>query len=179
MNKKSKIFISIFFSIILIPAIMVGIINYTSEQELNDTIENSGATKTLSLNNITQSITFDELLEIEMSKEYSIEEDVSVDGEKMKTVTFTSASLFGSRCESTYIFYNDKLGFCIITVDTSHCMSEDILTELISLNGEPDNSSLKKEKVGYDTYYWYGKNGTIFCTDDNVSDTIEIRFEIN
>ena len=36
MNKKSKIFIAIFFSIILIPVIIVGVINYTKEQELNE-----------------------------------------------------------------------------------------------------------------------------------------------
>ena len=75
MNKKSKIFIIIFFSLILIPVIAIGIINYTKEQELKNRIENSMNTKTLSLNNITSSITLDELLEIEMSKEYNIEDN--------------------------------------------------------------------------------------------------------
>ena len=59
MNKKSKIFIIIFFSLILIPVIVIGIVNYTKEQELNNRIENSRTTKTLSLNNITSSITLD------------------------------------------------------------------------------------------------------------------------
>ena len=75
MNKKSKIFIIIFFSLILISVIVIGIVNYTKEQELNNRIENSRTTKTLSLNNITSSITLDELLEIEISKEYSIEDN--------------------------------------------------------------------------------------------------------
>ena len=49
MNKKSKIFIIIFFSLILIPVIVIGIINYTKEQELNNRIENNRNTKTLSV----------------------------------------------------------------------------------------------------------------------------------
>lgn len=179
MNKKSKIFIIIFFSLILIPVIVIGIVNYTKEQELNDRIENSRTTKTLSLNNITSSITLDELLEMETSKEYYIEEDTSADNEKMKKVTYTNTSMYGAKCEKTYVFYDDKLGFCIITIDTSHWMPKDIFTELSNINGEPDNSSLKEDKLGSDIYYWYGKNGTIVYTDDNVSNTAEIIFEMD
>ena len=87
MNKKSKIFIIIFFSLILIPVIVISIINYTKEQELNNRIENSMNTKTLSLNNITSSITLDELLEIEMSKEYSIEDnELKYDNDSTKKI---------------------------------------------------------------------------------------------
>lgn len=178
MNKKSKIFIAVFFSIILIPTIIIGIINYTKEQELNNKIENSRATKTLSLNNISSSITLDELFEMETSKEYYIEEDTSVDNEKMKKVTYTNTSIYGAKCEKTYVFYDDKLGFYIIIIDTSHWMPKDIFTELSNINGEPDNSSLKEDKLGSDIYYWYGKNGTIVYTDDNISNTAEIIFEI-
>lgn len=179
MNKKSKIFIAIFFSIILIPVIIIGIINYKKEQELNDRIENSKTTKTLSVNNISSSITLDELFEIETSKEYSIKEDISVDNEKIKKVIYTNVSIYGAKCEKEYVFYNDNLGFCIITIDTSHWMPKDIFTELNNINNEPDNSSLKEDELGSDIYYWYGKNGTIIYTDDNISNTIEIVFEIN
>ena len=176
MNKKSKIFIIIFFSLILIPVIVIGIINYTKEQELNNRIENSRTTKTLSLNNITSSITLDELLEIEMSKEYSIEDNDST--KKDFTVEYTNTSFNGSSCIKKYFFVDEKLNMLIITIDTSHWMPKDIFTELNNINGEPDNSSLKEDKLGSDIYYWYGKNGTIMYTDDNISNTIEIIFEI-
>ena len=182
MNKKSKIFIIIFFSLILIPVIVIGIINYTKEQELNNRIENSMNTKTLSLNNITSSITLDELLEIEMSKEYSIEDnELKYDNDSTKkdfTVEYTNTSFNGSSCIKEYFFVDEKLNMLIITIDTSHWMPKDIFTELNNINREPDNSSLKEDKLGSDIYYWYGKNGTIVYTDDNINHTIEIIFEI-
>lgn len=183
MNKQSKIFIIIFFSLILIPVIVIGIVNYTKEQELNDRIENSRATKTLSLNNITSSITLDELLEIEMSKEYSIEDnELKYDNDSTKkdfTVEYTNSSFNGSSCIKEYFFVDEKLNMLIITIDTSHWMPKDIFTELSNINGEPDNSSLKEDELGSDIYYWYGKNGTIVYADDNVSNTAEIIFEMN
>lgn len=183
MNKKSKILIIIFFSLILIPVIVIGIVNYTKEQELNDRIENSRTTKTLSLNNITSSITLDELLEIEMSKEYSIEDnELKYDNDYTKkdfTVEYTNTSFNGSSCIKEYFFVDEKLNMLIITIDTSHWMPKDIFTELSNINGEPDNSSLKEDKLGSDIYYWYGKNGTIVYTDDNVSNTAEIIFEMD
>ena len=183
MNKKSKIFIVIFFSIILIPIIIVGVINYTKKQELNDRIENSRATKTLSLNNISSSITLDELLEIEMSKEYNIEDnELKYDNDSTKkdfTVEYTNSSFNGSSCIKKYFFVNEKLNMLIITIDTSHWMPKDIFTELSNINGEPDNSSLKEDKLGSDIYYWYGKNGTIVYVNDNISNTAEIIFEMN
>ena len=182
MNKKSKIFIIIFFSLILIPVIVIGIVNYTKEQELNNRIENSRTTKTLSLNNITSSITFDELLEIEISKEYSIEDnELKYDNDSTKkdfTVEYTNTSFNGSSCIKEYFFVDEKLNMLIITIDTSHWMPKDIFTELSNINGDPDNSSLKEDKLGSDIYYWYGKNGTIVYTDDNINHTIEIIFEI-
>ena len=183
MNKKSKIFIVLFFSIILIPVIVVGFINYTKEQELNYRIENCRTTKTLSLNNITSSITLDELLEIEMSKEYSIDDnELKCDNDSTKkdfTVEYTNTSFNGSSCIKEYFFVDEKLNMLIITIDTSHWMPKNIFTELSNINGEPDNSSLKEDKLGSDIYYWYGKNGAIIYTDDNISNTAEIVFEIN
>lgn len=183
MNKQSKIFIIIFFSLILIPVIVIGIVNYTKEQELNDRIENSRETKTLSLNNITSSITLDELLEIEMSKEYNIEDnELKYDNDSTKkdfTVEYTNSSFNGNSCIKEYSFVDEELNMLIITIDTSHWMPKDIFTELSNINGEPDNSSLKEDELGSDMYYWYGKNGTIVYTDDNVSNTAEIIFEMN
>ena len=65
LDKRSKIFLVIFFSIILIPVIIIGSINYVKEQKLKNRIEKSKATRTLTLNNISTAITLDELLELE------------------------------------------------------------------------------------------------------------------
>ena len=78
LDKSSKIFLIIFFSIILIPVIIIGSINYAKEQKLKNKIENSKATRTLVLNNISTAITLDELFEIELSKEYTTENDISL-----------------------------------------------------------------------------------------------------
>lgn len=178
MNKKSKIFIAIFFSIILIPVIIIGVINYTKEQELNKKIENSRATKTLSLNNITSSISCDELFEIETSKEYTIEENISADNEKMQTITFTNTSFYGSRCEMDYVFYNNELGMCIFTIDTSHWQPKDIYEELVKINDLPDTTEIDDNSFWLEKYTWYGKNGTMVYNKLN-NETIEILFEIS
>lgn len=78
LDKRSKIFLIIFFSIILIPVIIIGSINYAKEQKLKNRIENSKATRTLVLNNISTAITLDELLELELSKEYTITDRVKI-----------------------------------------------------------------------------------------------------
>lgn len=183
MNKKSKIFIAIFFSIILIPVIIIGVINYTKEQELNKKIENSRETKTLSLNNITSSITCDELFKIETSKEYTIEKsELKYENDNSKddfTVEYSNTSFFGSNCTKEYLFVDEALKMLIIEIDTSHWQPKDIYTELVNINGEPDDSSLKKDELGSNIYYWYGKNGTIVYTDDNISNVIQIIFELN
>ena len=54
MNKKSKIFIIIFFSLILIPVIAIGIINYTKEQELKNAVSFEEVLK-------REGLTFDDL----------------------------------------------------------------------------------------------------------------------
>ena len=181
MNKKSKIFIIIFFSLILIPVIVIGIINYTKEQELNDRIENSRATKTLSLNNISSSITLDELLEIEMSKEYNIEDnELKYDNDSTKkdfTVEYTNTSFYGSHCIMEYYFVDEKLKRCIFTIDTSHWQPKDIYEELSKINGIPDKTEIDDDSFYLETYTWYGKNGTITYNKLN-NNTIEVFFEI-
>lgn len=181
MNKKSKIFIAIFFSIILIPIIIVGVINYTKEQELNDRIENSRATKTLSLNNISSSITLDELLEIETSKEYNIEDnELKYDNDSTKkdfTVKYTNTSFYGSHCIMEYYFVDEKLKRCIFTIDTSHWQPKDIYEELSKINGIPDETEIDDDSFYLETYTWYGKNGTITYNKLN-NDTIEVFFDI-
>lgn len=181
MNKKSKIFIAVFFSIILISVTIVGVINYTKEQELNDRIENSRATKTLSLNNISSSITLDELLEIEMSKEYNIEDnELKYDNDSTKkdfTVEYTNTSFYGSHCIMEYYFVDEKLKRCIFTIDTSHWQPKDIYEELSKINGIPDETEIDDDSFYLETYIWYGKNGTITYNKLN-NDTIEVFFEI-
>lgn len=181
MNKKSKIFIAIFFSIILIPIIIVGVTNYTKEQELNDRIENSRATKTLSLNNISSSITLDELLEIETSKEYNIEDnELKYDNDSTKkdsTVKYTNTSFYGSHCIMEYYFVDEKLKRCIFTIDTSHWQPKDIYEELSKINGIPDETEIDDDSFYLETYTWYGKNGTITYNKLN-NDTIEVFFDI-
>ena len=181
MNKKSKIFIIIFFSLILIPVIVIGIINYTKEQELNDRIENSRATKTLSLNNISSSITLDELLKIEMSKEYNIEDnELKYDNDSTKkdfTVEYTNTSFYGSHCIMEYYFVDEKLKRCMFTIDTSHWQPKDIYEELSKINGIPDETEIDDDSFYLETYTWYGKNGTITYNKLN-NNTIEVFFEI-
>ena len=177
LDKRSKIFLIIFFSIILIPVIIIGTINYTKEQELKNRIENSKATRTLVLNNISTAITLDELLELELSKEYTTENDISTHNEKMTIITYTNVSFFGAHCKKEYVFYDNKLGLCIFDIDTSHWMPKDIYEELVKLNGEPDETDIDKDSFYLETYIWYGKNGTITYNKLN-NDTIELHFEL-
>lgn len=177
LDKKSKIFIIVFFSIILIPAIIIGSINYAKEQELKNKIEDSKSTRTLTLNNISTAITLDELFKIEMSKEYTTDNDVSVNNEKMTKITYTNTTFYGADCEKEYVFYNNTLGLCIFDIDTSHWMPKNIYEELVRLNGEPDETDIDDKSFYLETYIWYGKNGTItFNKLDN--NTIELHFEL-
>lgn len=182
MNKKSKIFIIIFFLIILIPVIIVGSINYIKEKKLKDKIENSKSTKILSLNNINSSISLQELFNIEKSEEYAITKNklkyTNDDNKEDFTIKYTNTSFFGAQCIKEYNFVDEKLNMITIEIDTSHWIPKDILEEINNLNGEPDVISLKKDNLGSDIYHWYGKNGKIIYTDDNINNTIELVFEV-
>ena len=129
LDKRSKIFLIIFFSIILIPVIIIGSINYAKEQKLKNRIE----------------ITLDELFELELSKEYTTENDISTRNEKKTTITYTNTTFFGADCKKEYVFFDNKLSICIFDVDTSHWMPKDIYEELVKLNGEPDETDVKPD----------------------------------
>jgi len=177
LDKKSKIFIIVFFSVIIIPVIIIGSIRYAKEQELKNRIENSKMTRTLTLNSISTTIALDEFLEIELSKEYNIDNDVSVHNEEMTTITYTNTTFYGADCKKEYVFYDNKLGICIFDIDTSHWMPKDIYEELVKLNGEPDETDIDDESSYLETYIWYGKNGTLSYYKCN-NDTIEIMFQL-
>lgn len=66
----------------------------------------------------------------------------------------------------------------IYSIDKSHYKPKDILEELIALNGDAAAIDIKDDELGRDTYTWYGKNGTIIFSDDNISNIIEVVFEI-
>ena len=182
LDKKSKIFIMVFFLMILIPVIIFGTINYTKEQKLKDKIENSKTTRTLTLNNISTAITLDELFEIETSKEYVItDRELNFENNPNKKdfdIEYTNTSFYGAHCIMEYFFVDEKLSGIIFDIDTSHWMPKDIYEELVKLNGEPDETELKSDKLGTDYYTWYGKNGTLIMCDDNISNNIEIRFQL-
>lgn len=179
LDKRSKIFLVIFFSIILIPVIIIGTINYTREQELKNRIENSKTTRILTLNNISTTITLDELLELELSKEYTTENDISTHNEKKTTITYTNTTFFGADCIKEYIFYDNKLSICDFDIDRSHWMPKDIYEELVKLNGEPDETDVEPDdKYHYDMYVWYGKNGTLVMVEDKYSRSIDVTFQI-
>ena len=182
MNKRTKIFIVILFLIILIPSVIIGIINYTKEQELKNRIENSKNSRILSLNNISTAITLDELLEIEMSKEYNItDRQLKYNNDQTKKdfdVEYTNTSFFGIRCIKEYLFVDERLHMIIFDIDTSHWMPKDIYEEIVKINGEPDETDVKSDKYHRDMYIWYGKNGSMVYTDDDINNTIEIVFEI-
>ena len=183
LDKKSKIFIIVFFSIILIPVIIIGSINYAKEQELKNRIENGKTTRTLTLNSITTAITLNELLEIETSKEYVItDRELKYDNDQTKKdfdVEYTNTSFYGTHCIMEYFFVDEKLSGIIFDIDTSHWMPKDIYEELVKLNGEPDETDVETDnKYHYDQYIWYGKNGTLVMVEDKSSKNIEIRFQL-
>lgn len=182
LDKKSKIFLIIFFSIILIPVIIIGTINYTKKQKLQNRIENSKATRTLTLNNISTAITLDELLEIETSKEYIIEDnELKYENDQNKrdfTIKYTNTSFYGSHCIMEYYFVDEKLSGIIFNIDTSHWMPKDIYEELVKLNGEPDETDVDDDSFWLETYIWYGKNGCITYNKLN-NNTIELHFELS
>lgn len=183
LNQKTKIFLIIFFSIILIPAIIVGTINYIKEQELKNKIQHSKTTRTLTLNYIATKITLEELLATETSKEYNIQNDeLQYENNKDKkdfTVEYQNTSFYGGRCIKEYQFVDEKLKFVIFDVDTSHWMPKDIYEELVKTNGEPDEADIEPDnKYHYDMYVWYGKNGTLTMAEDKPSRNIEVVFQI-
>lgn len=51
-------------------------------------------------------------------------------------------------------------------------MPKDIHEELVKLNGKPD------DKYHYNMYIWYGKNGTLWMTEDKSSRSIEVTLEL-
>lgn len=183
LDKRSKIFLIIFFSIILIPVIIIGSINYAKEQKLKNRIENSKATRTLVLNNISTAITLDELLKIETSKEYTIEErELKFDNDPNKKdfdIEYTNTSFYGSHCIMEYQFVDETLKNIRFDIDTSHWMPKDIYEELVKLNGEPDETDVEPDnKYHYDMYIWYGKNGTLVMVEDKSTRSIEVALEI-
>ena len=183
MNRKTKIFLITFFSIILISIVVISIISEYNDKKLNDKINDSKSAKILTLNNIDNPITFEELCKIESSQEYTIE-DIRLEYEnesdkKDYTVTYTNTSFYGSSCIKEYFLVDEKLKICIFTIDTSNWMPKDIYKEITNINGNPDIVETKKDNLGTDKYIWYGKNGTITYTGDNISDKIEIIFELN
>lgn len=181
LDKRSKIFLIVFFSIIMIPVIIIGSINYVKEQKLKNKIENSKATRTLILNNISTAITLDELLKIETSKEYTIEErELKFDNDPNKKdfdIKYTNTSFYGSHCTMEYFFVDEILKSFIFEIDTSHWMPKDIYEELVKLNGEPDETDIDKDSFYLETYIWYGENGTITYNKLN-NNTIELHFEL-
>ncbi len=78
----------------MIPVIIIVTINYTKEQKLKIGIENSKTTRTLMLNNISTAITLEELFELELSKEYTTKNDISLHNEKMTIVIYTNVTFF-------------------------------------------------------------------------------------
>jgi len=179
LDKKSKIFIIVFFSMILIPVIIIGSINYAKEQELKNRIENSKATRILTLNSISTAITLDELYELELSKEYTTENDISASNKKMITITYINTTFYGADCKKEYVFYDNKLGICIFDIDTSHWMPKDIYEELVKINGEPDETDVEPDdKYHRDMYIWYGKNGTLVMVEDKSSRNIEVSLQL-
>lgn len=181
MNRKTKIFIITFFSIILIPVIVISIILGYNDKKLNDKINKSKSTRILVLNNIDNSIAFEELCNIESSKEYKIEDDdLEYKNEQDKkdfTVTYTNTSFFGSNCIKEYFFVDEKLKRCIYTIDSSQWMPKNIYEEIVNINGEPDIHNSDDESFYLEVNEWYGKNGIIILNKLN-NDTIEIIFEL-
>lgn len=116
---------------------------------------------------------------MELSKEYTTENDISTRNEKKTTITYTNTTFFGADCKKEYVFFDNKLSICIFDVDTSHWMPKDIYEELVKLNGEPDETDVKPDdKYHYNIYTWYGKNGTLGMVEDKSTRSIEVIFQL-
>ena len=117
-----------------------------------------------------------------MSKEYSItDRKLKYDNDQTKKdfdVKYTNTSFFGIHCIKEYLFVDERLHMIIFDIDTSHWMPKDIYEEIVKINGEPDETDVKSDKYHRDMYIWYGKNGSMVYTDDDINNTIEIVFEI-
>lgn len=183
MKKKSIIFITVFWSIILIPIITIGINNYKKENNLNQKIENSKNSRIVELNEISTAITLEDLYKIETSKEYTKEDDnlkYENDSDKEDfSITYTNVSFYGSVCEKEFFFVDELLHMIIIDIPTDHYMIKDIYKEVVKTNGEPDVEKLRDNSLGSNSYIWYGTNGVLTLTDDNISKNIQIIFELN
>lgn len=116
---------------------------------------------------------------MELSKEYTTDNDVSAYNEKMTKITYTNTTFYGADCEKEYVFYDNKLGICVFDIDTSHWMPRDIYEELVKLNGEPDETEVElDDKYHRDMYIWYGKNGILGMVKDKFTNNIEVHFEL-
>lgn len=171
-----------FFILVGIVIAVLMIVFVSTQLNQDSKTNNNESSKILVLNNITNQITMDELFEIELSKEYTTEaRNIKVENNHEKEdflITYTNTSFYGSRCIKEYYFTDEKLEMLIYSIDKSHYMPKDILEELIVLNGDADDVDIKSDELGRDTYTWYGKNGTIIFSDDNVSNILEVVFEI-
>lgn len=182
MKKKSIIFIIVFWSIILIPIIVIGLNNYKKENKLNQKIENSKNSRIIELNKISTAITLDELYKIETSKKYTKEDNnlkYENDSDKEDfSITYTNVSFYGSVCEKEFFFVDELLHMIIIDIPTDHYTIKDIYEEVVNINGEPDIEKLRNEKLGSNNYTWYGINGCLTLTEDNISKNIQVIFTL-
>lgn len=182
MNKKSIILIIVFWTVILVPIICIGINNYKKENQSTSKIENSKNSHTVELNGISTSITLDELYKIELSKEFTKEENnlkYKNDANKEDfSIKYTNVSLYGSSCEMEYVFVDELLYMLIINIPTDHYMVKNIYEEIAKLNGEPDVEELRGESLGSNYYTWYGINGVLTLSDDNISKNTQIILEL-
>lgn len=171
-----------FWGIILIPIICIGINNYKKESKLNKQIEYSKNNRIIELNKISATITLDELYNIETSNEYTKEDNnLKYENDPSKkdfSVTYTNVSFFGSVCEKEFIFVDELLHMVIIDIPTDHYMVKDIYEEVVNINGVPDIEELREEKLGSNHYIWYGTNGYLTLTDDNISKNIQLIFTL-
>lgn len=177
LNKKAKIFIAMFFFIWTIVIIIV-VVHYINERELKKRIENSKATRTLVLDDISTAITLEELYDLEQSKEYLIERGSNIKNQEMVTVTFKDVFLYGSACKKRFVFYDNVLGSFTVYYDASQWTPGNIYEELVKINGEPDETNVKSQAYLRDVYFWYGKNGILVMINDKFTKTIEIWFDM-
>lgn len=182
MKKKNIIFIIVFWCIILTPIVCIGVNNYKKENEFNKKIEYSKNNRIIELNKISTAITLDELYKIETSEEFTKEDNkLKYENDSSKedfSVTYTNVSFFGSVCEKKFFFVDELLHMIIIDIPTDHYMVKDIYEEVVNINGAPDIEELRDKKLGSNHYTWYGTNGHLTLTDDNISKSIQIIFTI-
>lgn len=121
-------------------------------------------TKTLSLDNISHSITLEELKEIEDFSDCVISGNTKQqnNNDKHIEINIDGKQFAGIKCSKKFIFCCKQLSICnfIFDISCNRPKIKQIYKELIRINGKPDKKRYNR-KICQLQCNWYGNNGEI------------------